>query len=183
MQYNFSSFKQKCAQVEEWLKKELSSVRTNRATPSILDSINVPAYGGFMPINQVASVTSDGARSLRIVPWDISIGKAIEKAIADSNLGLSVSLDEKGVRVNFPELTTERRTALSKLAKQKLEDARVTLRQERDQMWENIQADEKKGGMSEDDKFRFKAEMQKIVDETGKKLDEAAVRKEQEIMS
>ncbi|MEK7185143.1 MAG: ribosome recycling factor [Patescibacteria group bacterium] len=183
MQYNFSPFKEKCAQAEEWLKKEFASIRTNRAAPSILDSINVPAYGGSMPINQVASVVGEGPRSLRITPWDMTVAKAIEKAIADSNLGLSVSLDEKGVRVNFPELTTERRTGLIKLAKQKLEDARVTLRQERDEMWEQIQADEKKGGMSEDEKFRFKNEMQKIIDDAGAKLEEAAARKEQEIMS
>lgn len=183
MQYNFSGFKQKCAQIEEWLQKEFSGVRSNRAAPSILDGISVEAYGTMMPISQVASVTIEGARSLRVSPWDMSVVKAVEKAIATSNLGLSVALDEKGVRVTFPELTSERRAALIKLAKQKLEDARISLRKERDRVWEDIQVEEKKGGMGEDEKFRFKNEMQKIADETSKKLEDAAKRKEQEIMS
>ena len=183
MQYNFSSFREKCAQLEEWLKKELSLVRTGRASPSILDTLSVEAYGAAMPINQVASVITEGARSLRITPWDASLSKSIEKAIADSKLGLSVAVDEKGVRVTFPELTSERRDMLNKLVKQKLEEARITLRKERDRLWDEIQAAEKKGGMGEDDKFRFKNEMQKIVDTASGKFEETTKRKEQEIAS
>lgn len=183
MQYNFTPFKQKCANVGEWLAKEFSSIRTNRATPSILDSVMVESYGASMPISQVASITSEGARSLRIMPWDAATVKTAEKAINESNLGLSVAVDDKGLRVTFPELTSDRRTTLIKLAKQKLEDARVSLRKERDNEWNAIQAKEKEGGMGEDDKFRFKNEMQKIVDEAGKKLEEMTERKEAEIMS
>lgn len=183
MQYNFAPLKDKTNQVVEWLTKELSTIRTNRATPSILDSVMVEAYGAPMPINQTASVTAEGPRSLRITPWDTSLAKGIEKAINTSNLGLSCAVDDKGVRVTFPELTAERRTMLVKLAKEKLEDARVSLRKERDACWNDIQAKEKGGGMSEDEKFRFKNEMQKIIDETGKKLEQAVERKEQEIMS
>ncbi len=183
MQYNFAPLKDKTNQVVEWLTKELSTIRTNRATPSILDSITVESYGAQMPISQVASITAEGPRSLRITPWDTSIAKGIEKAINESNLGLSTSMDDRGLRLTFPELTADRRTVLVKLAKQKLEDARVTLRKERDACWNDIQAKEKEGGMSEDEKFRFKNEMQKIIDDTGKKLEQAAERKEQEIMN
>jgi ribosome recycling factor len=184
MAYNFSDFKKGLGEVESWLTKEYSGIRTGRATPSILDQVKVSAYGDSpMPINQVASVVTEGARSLRIVPWDLSLNKAIEKAINDSDLGLSVSVDEKGIRVNFPELTSERRQTLVKLAKQKLEEARISMRKERDQVWADIQEKEKEGTVTEDEKFRLKTEMQKIADESSKKLQDLADRKELEVMS
>lgn len=183
MAYNFADYKKKLGEVESWLSKEYASIRTGRATPSILDHVMVESYGSKMPINQLASVTTEGARSLRIVPWDMAVNKSIEKAIADSNLGLSVAVDEKGVRVNFPELTSDRRQSLVKLAKQKLEDARITLRKERDTAWNAIQAKEEEGGMGEDEKFRLKAEMQKIADECSKKLQTLAEKKEQEVLN
>ena len=183
MAYNFTTFKDSIKDLEEWLKKEFSSIRTGRATPTILDGVRVEAYGSLSPISQVASVAIEGARSLRIAPWDMSQVKAIEKAIITSNLGLSVSVDDKGLRVTFPELTTESRTAFVKMAKHKLEEARVTLRTEREKVWDDIQAQEKEGGMGEDEKFRLKNDMQKIVDEANKKLEELAEAKEKEIMS
>lgn len=183
MIYNFSGLKTKIKGIEEWLTKEFASLRTNRATPAVLDGIEVESYGSRMPINQVASVTTEGPKMLRISPWDTSMIKIIEKAIIDSGIGLSPAVDEKGVRVSFPELTSERRDGLIKIAKQKLEDARVSLRKERDASWEEIQAKEKQGGMSEDEKFRFKAEMQKLIDEGNKALDAMLERKEKEIKS
>ncbi len=183
MAYNFSSFKQNIKDLEEWLKKEFSSIRTGRATPTILDGVLVESYGSKMPISQIGSISIEGARSLRITPWDMSQAKVVEKAIMVSNLGLSVSVDDKGLRVNFPELTTESRNTFVKMAKQKLEEARVTLRTEREKVWDDIQKKEKEGGMGEDEKFRLKAEMQKIVDETNKKLEDLASAKEKEIMS
>ncbi len=183
MAYNFSEFKKGLGDVETWLTKEYAGIRTGRATPSILDSVTVESYGNKMPINQLASITVEGPRSLRIVSWDASQNKGIEKAINDSNLGLSVSVDEKGVRVNFPELNAERRTMLIKLSKQKLEDARVSLRKERDQVWNDIQAKEKDGEVTEDDKFRLKTEMQKLVDDASDKLQKLADKKEQEVLN
>lgn len=183
MAYNFSELKKGLSEVESWLSKEYAAVRTGRATPSILDHVMVDSYGGKMAVNQLAGIVSEGPRSLRITPWDMTVNKAIEKAIVNANLGLSVSLDEKGVRVTFPELTSERRQSLVKLSKQKLEDARISLRKIRDQVWDDIQGKEETGAITEDEKFRLKTEMQKIVDETGKKLQNLAERKEQEMMS
>jgi ribosome recycling factor len=183
MAYNFSSFKQSIKDVEERLKKEYSGIRTGRATPAILDSILVESYGAKMPINQLGSIASEGPRSLKITPWEISQAKAIEKAILTSDLGLSASADDKGVRVIFPELTSERRASLIKIVKQKLEDARVSLRNERDKVWNDIQSKEKDGGMGEDEKFRLKNEMQKMVDDGNKSLEDVASRKETEILS
>jgi len=183
MSYNFTALKENIKGLEEWLKKEFSSIRTGRATPSILDGVFVEAYGSHSPISQVASISLEGTRSLRVSPWDMSQGKGIEKAIITSNLGLSVSVDDKGLRITFPELTTESRNTFVKIAKQKLEDARVSLRTEREKIWDDIQAKEKEGGMGEDEKFRLKNDMQKIVDDANKKLDELFAMKEKEIMS
>lgn len=181
--FNFSDLKTKIGGLEEWLQKEFATIRTGRATPLILDSIMVEAYGSKMAIKELANIVVEDARSLRIEPWDATIGKQIEKAITTSNLGLSIAPFEKGLRVIFPELTSERREQFAKVVRQKLEEARVTLRGLRDKTWNEIQEKEKQGGMGEDDKFRLKDEMQRYIDEANKKLEEMAVKKEEEIKS
>ena len=181
MPYNFADFKKKTASVVEWFQKECSGIRTGRATPSLLDGILVESYGSKVPINQVGSVTAEDPKSLRITPWDMTVAKHVEKAITLANLGLSVVLDEKGVRVIFPDLSAERRTALIKIAKEKMEEARKTLRMERDKEWKLIETKEKEGGMGEDEKFRLKKDMEKIADDVHKKLEEMLAKKEAEI--
>ena len=181
MQYNFNNLKTEIKKTEEWLKQEFSSLRTGRASSAILDSVKVDAYGSMMPINQVAGISQDDPRSLRISPWDMSQVKNIEKAIQVSNLGLSVVVDDKGLRVIFPELTGERRESLVKIAKQKLEEARVAIRGEREKVLKDIEKKEKDSEIAEDDKFRFKNELQKIIDEAGKVLEEIFLKKEKEI--
>jgi len=183
MAYDFKPFEKRIAEIADRLSKDLSGVRTGRATPAILDGVLVESYGTRMPINNIANVAVDDARTLRITPWNMSDGKEIEKAISQANLGLSVGMDEKGVRVFFPELTSERRTQLLKLAKEKVEEARTSLRGARDDVWNEIQKQEKDKKISEDDKFRAKDEMQKRVDAGNKQFDEALVKKEKEISS
>ncbi|MEI7720274.1 MAG: ribosome recycling factor [bacterium] len=183
MTYDFKPFDKKIADVVEWLGKELSGVRTGRAAPAILDGVTVESYGARMQLNQVANISVEDARTIRIAPWDMSQAKEIEKAITVANLGLSVGADEKGVRVFFPELTSERRTVLLKIAKDKVEEARTSLRAARDEVWSDIQKGERVGNIPEDDKFRFKDEMQKRVDAAGAQFDAALERKEKEIQS
>lgn len=183
MAYNFKDFKEKIVELEEWLRREFSVVRTGRASPAILDGVLVDSYGSKMRIKELASISVDDPKSIRIVPWDMGQTKNIEKAISDSDLGLSLVVDDKGLRVIFPELTSERRSSLVKVLKQKHEEARITLRLERERVWEDIQRGEKERKIAEDDKFRLKSEMQKIVDDVNKKLDEMVERKEKEIMS
>jgi len=183
MSYDFSDLKQKVNDTEGWLKKEYFSIRTGRATPSVLDALRVDSYGVMVPIHQVATVSVQDARTLRILPYDATAGKAIEKVITDSELGLSVSLDDKGVRVSFPLLTNENRTALAKVVKNKCEQAHITLRSERDVVWNDIQNEEKEGPMGEDDKFRYKEEMEKIVSDAKDSLDALLHKKEQEILN
>ena len=183
MAYEFSILKSKIKDTEEWLKKELGSIRTGRANMAVLDSITVEAYGSYMPINQLANVSVEDPRTIRIAPWDMSLGKNIDKAIGLSNLGLSSSVDDKGVRIFFPELTGERREMLVKLAKEKFEEARIALRKERENSWDDIQTKEKEGLMSEDEKFRSKDEMQKFIDEGNRKLEELFSKKQEEVLN
>jgi len=181
--FDFSELKTKNKEVESWLTKELSSIRTGRAAPAILDFVQVEAYGSKMSIKELANIVVEDARTIRIEPWDGGVGKAIEKAVTASNLGLSIAPFEKGLRIIFPELTAERREQFVKATKQKLEEAKVSLRGLRDKTSKAIDEKEKAGGMGEDDKFRFKEEMQKIIDESNKILEETAQKKEAEIRS
>ncbi len=163
------------------MKKEYTGIRTGMASPQLLDSIQVESYGQRMPLNQVGSVSIADPKSLLVTPWDASQVKAVEKAITVANLGVSLKTDEKGVRVFFPELTSERREMLMKVAKEKLEQGKITLRTTRDETVKEIEAKEAEGGMGEDDKFRFKAEMQKLVDAGNAALESVFVKKEKEI--
>ncbi len=179
MAYDFSKFKAKVKETEEWLKKELANVRTGRASAAILDSIKIESYGSMVPISQVGNIGTEDARSLRIVPWDMSQVKEIEKAITVANLGVGITVDDKGLRVIFPELTGERRIQITKIAKDKVEEARKTLRMHRDEVMKDMQAKE----LPKDDMFRAKNDAQKLVDEGNKALDALLAKKEQEILN
>lgn len=182
MPYNFSSFDKNSLSVEDHMKQEFSSIRTGRATPVILDAVSIDAYGSRMSLREVASITVEDPKTIRVVPWDGTLVKSIEKGVIDSNLGLSVAVDDRGLRIIFPELTSERRVSLVKILKQKHEDARISLRQERERVKNDIEAQEKNGGMGEDDKFRYLEELQKKVDLVNARLDELALKKEKEIL-
>lgn len=181
MAYDFKPFQVRIAEITEHFGRELSGIRTGRATPAILDGVQVELYGTRMPINQLASVTVEDSRTLRIAPWNTADGKEVERAIVSANLGVSVGADEKGVRVFFPELTSERRDMLMKLAKERLEETRKQLRHERDQVQSDIDKREKAKEYGEDEKFRYRDEMQKHVDAAGKMFEELLRKKESEI--
>jgi ribosome recycling factor len=181
MSYDFTKFKKSLSGTEEWVKKEFSNIRTGQANPGLLDGIKVESYGVPSPLSQVASVNTEGPRTLRIAPWDASHSKEIEKAITLANLGVSVSIDDKGLRVNFPELTSESRTAIVKLAKERLEEGKKQIRLHRDEVMKDLKAKEKAGGLGKDEVFRHEKEIQKFVDETNKKLDDIYSKKEREI--
>ncbi|MFZ2593281.1 MAG: ribosome recycling factor [Minisyncoccia bacterium] len=181
MQYNFSVLQKRVTEIQNWLVDEHKSIRTGRATPTLLDGVKVDAYGSRMPLNQTATVMTEGPTTLRVTPFDRSLMKDVEKAITAADLGVSIGADSNGIRVTFPSLTSERRTQLIKLAKQKMEEARITLRGERDHVWTEIQKQEKEGIMSEDDKFRSKEAMEKIITGANEKFEEQLEKKEKEI--
>src|ERR1035437_4708777 len=182
MQYNFSIFKEDLKKVAEHLSKEYSQLNTGRASPIVLDGVSVETYGAYQPIKNVASVSIEDPKTLRIMPWDKGQIKAIEKAVNAANLGLSVATDDAGIRVIFPQLTTETRQNLVKVLKQKMEDSKVTVRQERESVWDDIQAKEKEGKMTEDEKFKGKEDLQKAVDEANNNLEAVFEKKEKEVL-
>ncbi|KKW06548.1 MAG: Ribosome-recycling factor, partial [Parcubacteria group bacterium GW2011_GWA2_49_16] len=171
MLYDFKTFEAKVVAAKEWLAKEYRGLRTGRASPAVLDSISVSAYGSMTPLKQVAAIGVEDARTLRIQPYDIGILKDIERAISSADLGLGSSSDGTVIRVTFPELTAERREQLIKVAKGKLEEARTTVRLARDEAWKDIQEKERAGEITEDDKFSHKEEMQKKVDKANEDLE------------
>ena len=173
---------QKILEVKEWLIKEFNSVRTGRATLSILDSVRVDSYGSKVLLNQVGNITMEDTRTIRIAPWDTTHIQAIEKSIIDANLGVSTASDDKGVRVLFPALTEETRENIVKVAKNKLEQAKISLRGSRDETWQNIQTEEKNGNIPEDEKFRLKDKMEKVVKEASLDMDALYASKEKEIL-
>lgn len=182
MQYNFTNLKTELKKVEDYLEKEYRQLNAGRAAPSVLDGISVESYGDYQPIKNVASVAIEDPKTLRINPWDKSQIKGIEKAIMAANIGLSVATDDLGIRVIFPQLTTETRMSLVKILKEKLEDARITTRKEREKTWDHIQDEEKEGKMTEDDRFRAKDELQKIIDQTNANLENIFTKKEKEVL-
>ncbi|MES2931277.1 MAG: ribosome recycling factor [Patescibacteria group bacterium] len=179
--FDFKTLDTSIKETEEWLVRELSSVRTGRATPAILDTIKPEVYGTRTPINQVAAVNIEDARTLRIVPWDKSLTKIIEAAIQNADLGVGVGSDDQGLRVTFPELTAERRTMLLKVANEKLEAARITLRGHRTDTLKALDAAEKEGGMGKDELARFKDDVQKKIDKGNEALEALFKRKETEV--
>lgn len=181
MAYDFSPLKTKIKETEEWLARELSGVRTGRATPTLLDAIKPEAYGTRTPIRELAAISVEDARTIRIVPWDKELLKVIEKGITEADLGVGVSTDEQGLRVSFPELTSERRTQLSKIAGDRTEQAKVTLRTHRTDAMKALDAAEKEGGMGKDEVVRLKAEVQKLIDAGNEALTALFDKKEVEI--
>ena len=163
-------------------ERDLSRVRTGRASAALLEGINVDYYGTFMPLNQVASVAIPESRLLSIQPWDIKILVEIEKAILKSDLGLTPSNDGKIIRVNVPPLTEERRKELVKLVKKMAEDCRVAIRNVRREAIERLKDRKKAKEISEDDLFRLQDEIQKVTDDHIKKVEGIIADKEKEIL-
>jgi ribosome recycling factor len=183
MAYDFKPFDAKLASAQEWLGREYRALRTGRANPAILDGVQVSAYGSLQPMKHVATIGVEDARTLRVQPFDTSLVKDIERAIVAADLGLGTVPDQSGIRLTFPDLTTERRQEFVKVAKGKLEEARATIRVARDETWKQIQDAEKEGGMGEDEKFRLKDEMQKKVDAANEALEKLFDAKEKEMHS
>jgi ribosome recycling factor len=177
MSYNTTKFKTELKKIEEWLSKEYGSVHTGRATPMVLDSITIDSYGSRMPIKNIASVSVEDPKTLRVAPWDKNQIKEIENAVMEADLGLSVVSDSDGVRVIFPMLTTENRTKLAKILKERLEEGRISVRKARAEEIDTLSE------MSEDEMKRAKEDIQKCVDEANQNLEAIFTKKEIEVMN
>jgi ribosome recycling factor len=166
----------------ETFKKELSGLRTGRASPQLLDPVIVDAYGSKMPLAQVGSVSIPEARMLSVQVWDQGLVTSVEKAIRDANLGVNPQSEGNVIRIRLPDLTQERRAELSKLGGKYAEAARVAVRNVRRDGMESAKKMEKDKKISEDDLKRLEKEIQKLTDDHVKKVDEMLVVKEKEIM-
>lgn len=181
--YNFTELKSELTKIEGWLQTNYSQISTGRANPALLDGVSVESYGTFQPIKNIASIATEDVRTMLVTPWDKGVVKDIERALAASGLPLSVSSDGVGIRISIPQLTTENKSSLVKLCKEKLEDARVSVRLERQKTDKDIDAREKAGDYAEDAKKRSKDELQKLIDTTNKNLESIFSEKEKAIMT
>jgi ribosome recycling factor len=166
----------------EALRREFSGVRTGKASPALLDTVKVDAYGSMMPLNQVGTVTAPEARMLMVQPWDKSLLKAIEKGLRESDLGLNPSNDGQNIRIPIPPLTEERRKEYVRLVHKLTEEARVAVRNVRRDANDEIKHRQKDEGLSEDDIRREQGEVQKLTDQYIAKIEELMKHKEAEIM-
>ena len=160
---------------------ELGKLRTGQASPALVEDVMVNVFGQKMPIKQLAGISTPERRQLLIQPWDHSYVEPIEKALSQSSLGTSPIVEGNSIRVHLPQLTQEYRQQLGKVLGEKAEDAKKTVRKAREDAWENVQENAKKGVIREDDKFRAKDELQKLIDEYNKKVDELVEQKKKEI--
>jgi ribosome recycling factor len=167
----------------EHFKEELGKLRTGRASASLVEGLLVDYYGAKSPLKQVASITVPEPRTITIAPWDKDSLVNIEKAIRESQLNLNPMNDGQVVRINIPALNEERRKELVKMLNLKAEEARVSVRRVREEIWDEIQELVKNGKVGEDAKFSGKDELQKIVDEQNDKIEELRNKKEEEIMT
>jgi ribosome recycling factor len=166
----------------EAFRHDLGGLRTGRASTALLDPIHVEVYGSNMPLNQVATVSTPEPRMLSVQVWDRSNVQPVEKAIRNAGLGINPITDGQVIRLPIPELTEERRKELAKLVGQYAEKARIAVRNVRRDGMDHLKQDEKKHGISEDERKRLEHEVQKLTDDTIKEIDETGAAKEKEIL-
>jgi len=167
----------------EHLRQELSSIRTGRANAAILDGVQIEAYGSMMDLKGVASISIPDAKTIAIEPWDKSNLHAIETAIQKSDIGINPVNDGKIIRLTMPQMTEESRKQLMKIVKEKLEDARVSIRQAREKVREEINAKEKAKELPEDERFKYQDDLEKFVKGFIDEIEQIGEKKEEEIMT
>jgi ribosome recycling factor len=181
-EFDLNDVKRRMQGAVQSLRNDLSSLRTGRASSSLLEPIQVEAYGATMPLNQVATVTVPEPRLLSVQVWDRSMVTPVEKAIRESNLGLNPQTEGQVIRLRLPDLTEQRRKELVKVAHKYSEDAKVAARHVRRDGLDVLKKLEKDKAMSEDDAARFADQVQKATDQTITEIDQVVVQKEKEIM-
>ena len=166
----------------DYMSHEFASIRTGKASPALVEGIDVEAYGSMMKIKQLAVISTPEPRMLVINPFDASTVQAIEKAIKESKIGINPSVDGKIIRLPIPALSEERRRDLVKTCKTIAEETRVRIRAARRDGMEALKKSQKEGAITEDDLGTYEKDVQKLTDDYGKKVEEAVVAKEADIM-
>ena len=182
MSVDFTEFSRKMDRTLEHLGEDFDAVRAGRANAKVLDRISVEYYGSETPLNGVATISSPDARTLVITPWDTKLLKEIQKAIQMSDLGINPQNDGRNIRLNFPQLTEERRKELVKQIRKYAENGKVAIRNIRRDAMESFKKKEKASEITEDDLKQAEKDLQKLTDDSSKKIDELLARKEKELM-
>ena len=180
--FSLSELKSRMQKSIAALRDELTGLRTGRASASLLEPVQVEAYGGKMPLQQVATVTVPEARMLSVQVWDRTLAGAVEKAIRNSGLGLNPAAEGTVIRVPLPELNEERRRELTKVAHNYAEQARVAVRHIRRDGMDHLKKLEKDGDIAQDESRKFSDQVQSATDEAVNEIDATVAAKEQEIM-
>jgi ribosome recycling factor len=167
----------------ERFQSECAKLRSGRASTTLIDDLSIDYYGTPTPLKQAANVTVPEARQILIQPWDKGILELIEDTIKKSGLGLQTSNDGVVIRIALPPMTEENRKDLVKVLNQRTEEARVAVRGVREEVWKDIQNQQKDGDMSEDDKFAGKDALQKVVDQNNARIEEVRQKKEADILT
>ena len=174
---------EKMMKTEQVVQHEFSGVRTGKASPALVENILVEVYGSNMRIRELAGITTPESRMLLLQPWDAATTGPIEKAIQKANLGLNPTVQGKMIRIVLPELSTERRQEMVKVARKMSEDGRVAVRHVRRDAMEHIKKEAKNGGISEEEVETAEAEVQKLTDQYIGKIDAHLAAKEKEILT
>ena len=161
------------------LQKELSSIRTGRANPALVENLQVESYGAMQPLKQLASIGTPDAKTIQIEPWDASVVKSIEKAILESGIGINPNVDGKTIRLVMPMMTDEDRQRMVKVVKEKLEEARISVRQTREDVKKKIG----KSDMTDDEKRDQEKELDEVVKKYNDQIAEVGKKKETDITS
>jgi ribosome recycling factor len=169
--------------VINFLERELAKIRTGKATPSLVEDIEVECFGQKLLLKQLAAISAPESRQILIQPWDKSYLEPIQKALSQSTIGISPIVDKDLIRLSSPPLSEEYRKNLLKILSEKIEETRKTIRHWREEAWDEIQEKTKTGEIREDDKFRAKDELQDLIDRYNQKIEEIGERKKKEISS
>ena len=166
----------------KFLEGEMAKIRTSRASPALVEDVEVNYLSDKFTLKQLAAISCPEPNKIVIQPWDSSYIESIQKAILQSGLGMSSAVDKNVIRLNLPLLTEDYRRSLVKVLNEKAEESRQTMRRFRDDAWSKIQHAQKEKKISEDDKFRGKDDLQKLIDEYAKKIKDLIERKEKELI-
>ena len=167
----------------EFLKNDLAQIRSGRASPALVENVKIDAYGSKMNLKEVASILVPDAKTLLIQVWDKGLINSVVKGIEESRLGLTPNVEGQSIKLIMPPLVDERKKELTKLLHDKLEQVRIRIRRGRDEVWHKVQNFEKEKKISEDDRFRAKDDLQKVVDEYNGKVKAMGESKERELNS
>ena len=168
--------------VINFFKGELQKIKTSRASPSFVEGILVKCFGQKFPLSQLAIISIPEPRQILIQPWDTSYIEGIVKALEKTGIGAAPIVDKNYIRINLPALNEEFRKDLIRLVSEKKEQAKQTVRRWREEVWADLQKEFREGKIREDDKFKGKDELQELIDEYNKKIEELAEKKKKEIL-